>query len=108
LVPAVAPAITLQPQSLIVTQGVNATFSVTATGSAPLGYQWRFNGTNLAGATASNYARNSAQAADAGNYSVVVSNAAGSLTSSNAALTVLVPPTITSQPQSQIVNQGAM
>ena len=107
LVPAVAPAITAQPQSLTVTQGMNATFSVTASGSGPLGYQWRFNGTNVAGATASSYTRNSAQAADAGNYSVAVSNVAGVITSSNATLTVLVPPAISSQPQSQTVNQGA-
>ena len=63
--------------------------SVSAIGASPLSYQWRFNGTNQAGATASVYTLPSVQAGDAGNYSVVVSNAAGSVTSSEAVLTVL-------------------
>src|SRR5205823_8144975 len=45
------PAITTQPISLTVTQGAGATFSVVATGSGPLHYQWRFDQSNLAGAT---------------------------------------------------------
>jgi len=44
----VPPTISTQPQSLVVTQGFDATFSVTATGTQPLWYQWRFNGTNIA------------------------------------------------------------
>jgi len=106
LVPAIAPAITNQPLSQTVTQGVNVTFTVGATGTAPLGYQWRLNATNISGANSSSYTRNNVQAADAGNYSVVVSNAAGTLTSANVALTVLVPPAITAQPQSQTITQG--
>lgn len=104
---ATPPSITNQPQSLTVTQNNNATFTVLAGGTEPLSYQWRFNNTNLAGATTSSYTRNNAQTNDAGNYSVVITNAAGSLTSSNAALTVLVPPTISAQPLSQSVDQAA-
>jgi hypothetical protein len=106
MVPAVAPSITSQPLSQTVTQGVNVSFTVGASGTGPLGYQWRFGGTNIGGANGSSYTRNSVQAADAGNYSVVVSNAAGVVTSGNAALAVLVPPTIAGQPQSQTVTQG--
>ena len=79
-------------------QGGSATFSVTATGTAPLGYQWQLNSTNIASATASTYTRGNLQTNDAGSYSVVVSNSAGIATSSNALLTVTqpVPPHIES------------
>ncbi|PYJ07268.1 MAG: hypothetical protein DME25_04245 [Verrucomicrobia bacterium] len=106
----VPPSITNQPQSQTVFAGGSATFSIGASGTTPLSYQWRFNGTNLSGATNSSFTRSNAQSSDAGNYSVVVSNVAGSATSSNAALTVLpvnVAPSITSQPQSVTTNQGA-
>lgn len=103
----VAPVITNQPQSLTVTQNQNAAFTVLAGGTAPLNYQWRFGSTNLAGATLSTYTRTNAQTNDAGDYSVVVSNAAGSVTSIVAVLTVLVPPGIVVPPQPQVVNQGA-
>lgn len=103
------PTIATNPQSAVVTQNNDATFTVSASGPAPLNYQWRFNGTNISGATQSSYTRTSAQPADAGSYSVVVTNIAGSATSSNAGLTV-VPlvgaPTITTQPQSLVVTQG--
>jgi hypothetical protein len=104
---AIAPAIAIQPQDQTVIAGQTASFSVTATGTAPLSYQWRFNGTNISGATASAYTRSGAQTSDAGFYSVVITNAAGLVTSGNAVLTVNVPPIVTSQPQSQITNQGA-
>jgi len=55
---------------------------VTATGTAPLNYQWRFNGTNIANATSSSFTRAGAQTNDAGPYSVTVSNTAGVATSS--------------------------
>ena len=87
----VAPTINTQPQSLSVFSGQNAFFTVSASGSAPLSYQWLFNGTNLAGATDSGYTRANSQPAHAGNYSVVVTNVAGSVTSAVAALTVTVP-----------------
>jgi fibronectin type 3 domain-containing protein len=85
---ATAPSITTQPASQTVTAGQSVTFSVVASGTAPLGYQWQKNGTAISGATASSYTISPAQASDAGNYSVVVSNSAGSATSSTATLTV--------------------
>jgi hypothetical protein len=106
----VPPTITVQPQSQSVTNGANVTFTVFATGSSPLFYQWRKNGTNLATATAADLALNNLQSPDAGNYTVVVTNSAGSATSAVAVLTVTsspVPPMITSQPQSQTVVAGA-
>lgn len=98
--------ITAQPQSLTVTQGTDATFSISATGTAPLSYQWQFASTNIPSATNSTYTRSNAQPADAGNYSVIVSNIAGATNSALATLAVLVPPGILTQPQSQAVNQG--
>ena len=88
-VPAVAPAISAQPQLLAVKVTSNATFTVAATGIPAPAYQWRFNGTNLANATGTSYTRTNAQYADAGDYSVMVTNLAGSLASSNAALSIL-------------------
>ncbi len=88
----IAPGILVQPQSQTVAKGENATFTVTANGTQPLSYQWRFNGGNLAGATTTSYTRFNAQTNDAGQYSVVVSNVAGVITSTPpATLTVTVP-----------------
>ncbi len=85
---AVAPAISTQPLNVFVKVTSNATFSVTASGIPVPLYQWRLNGTNLAGANRSTFTHTNSQYADAGNYSVVVSNLAGSITSSNALLTI--------------------
>jgi sugar lactone lactonase YvrE len=102
----VPPSIVAGPLSLIVTQGQDASFSVTSSGSAPLGFQWQFNALPIPGATATNYDVADAQPTDAGSYSVVITNALGSFTSSVATLTVLVPPSITNQPQSQTILAG--
>ncbi|MBI4661812.1 MAG: SBBP repeat-containing protein [Verrucomicrobia bacterium] len=83
-----APTITIQPQSQAVKAGASVSFSVTAAGTPPLSFQWRQNGENLPGATNSTLIINSAQAMHAGTYAVAVSNSAGSVTSSNAVLTV--------------------
>src|SRR2546427_694071 len=84
-----APSITLQPANQSVTAGQTATFTVAATGTAPLSYQWRKNGTAVAGATSSTYAMPSTTSSDNGSkFSVVVSNRAGSVTSTAATLTV--------------------
>lgn len=84
-----APSITSQPSNQAVTEGAAASFSVTATGTAPLSYQWRRNGTNISGATSSSYTTPATVLADSGAlYSVIVSNAAGNVTSNNATLTV--------------------
>ena len=84
----VGPAITTQPAALTVAPGKTATFSVTATGTAPLRYQWKKDGTPIDGATASSYPIANASSADDGVYSVVVTDSAGTVTSSNASLTV--------------------
>jgi sugar lactone lactonase YvrE len=86
--PPVAPTITAQPQSATVTAGAAASFSVTATGTATLTYQWLFNGAAIAGATSSSFSIATTAAANAGSYTVTVSNAGGSVTSTAAVLTV--------------------
>jgi hypothetical protein len=84
-----APAITLQPSNQSVSAGQTATFTVSATGTAPLSYQWQRNAAPIAGATAAGYTTAVTTAADSGSsFAVVVSNAGGSTTSRNATLTV--------------------
>lgn len=90
---AVAPAIGAQPATVTVTAGATASFSVAATGTAPLAYQWRLNGAPIAGATSASYTTPATTLADNGaQFSVVVSNSAGSATSNAATLTVNAPP----------------
>ncbi|MDB6024280.1 MAG: hypothetical protein JWM68_503 [Verrucomicrobiales bacterium] len=101
-----APQISIQPQDQTVTPGANASFSVTASASPSPTYQWRVNGLNISGATGSSYTRPNVQAADAGNYSVVLANTGGSVTSSNALLTISGPPFITGQPQNRAALVG--
>jgi sugar lactone lactonase YvrE len=104
----IVPArITSQPESSIAVVGSSVSFSVTASGTLPLTYQWRRNAVNIFGATSSSYIRTNVQSSDAGNYSVVVANSGGAVISSNAILTVVVPPTIGAQPQGRVVNLGA-
>lgn len=107
LIAATIPALTGQPSSLTVTQGANVTFTAAASGNPVPTFQWRFNSTNIAGATGSSYTRNNVQPSDAGSYSVTATNVAGAATSTNAVLAVLVPPSITADPQSATNNQGA-
>lgn len=103
----VAPTITAQPTALTVTEGDGATFSVGASGTAPLAYQWKRGGIDIPGATASTYTLAAATLSDNGaTFSVTVSNSAGSVTSTAATLTVnprLVPASITASPQSVTV-----
>ena len=87
------PNITAQPTNLLVLPGTNVAFGVSLTGTAPLRYQWQFNGTNILNATNVYYAIPSVVTNNAGNYSVVVTNVVGSAVSSNAALTVVLSPT---------------
>lgn len=98
-----APIITVQPASSTNLVGTTATFSVTASGSTPLTYQWKKNGANIGGATGTNFVITSVTTNDAGSYSVAVTNAFGSALSSNAVLTALAPPVIIVQPASQTV-----
>ncbi len=83
--------ITAQPTNQNARLGTNVTFSVTATGAPPLVYQWRFNATNIAGATNPTLTRTNIQATNAGGYSVVITNVAGPVTSATAILTVILP-----------------
>jgi hypothetical protein len=101
------PIITTQPASQSVNNGGYGVFDVTAYGPQPLTYQWYFNDGVLTGATGTNYTLTGVTAMNAGNYTVVVSNPVGSATSSVAALTVLLPPLITTQPASQTVIHGS-
>jgi pectin methylesterase-like acyl-CoA thioesterase len=84
----VPPTISVQPVSLVVTSTQSATFSVTASGVPNPTYQWYFNNNLIGGATSSSYNIASATAANIGTYKVVVSNAAGSVTSASATLIV--------------------
>src|SRR6266481_3274494 len=85
----VAPSLISQPVDQTVTAGQTATFSVTASGTAPLSYQWYKNGAAVGGATSPTYTTPAETTSDNGaQFTVVVSNAAGSVTSAAAALTV--------------------
>ena len=76
------PTILTPPQDQSANAGGSASFSVTASGSSPLSFQWQFNGTNLSGQTNATLTISYALPDDAGNYTVMVSNAYGTVTSS--------------------------
>jgi hypothetical protein len=108
-VTAVPPTIVTNPQGLTVVEGSGFTLFVVADGTAPLAYQWRTNGTDVPLATASNYVINAATLADAGTYSVVVTNLGGSVTSAPAVVIVsssLTPPSITMDPVGSTNSSG--
>jgi len=92
-----SPSIGLQPASQTAIIGSSVSFNVSVSGTAPFNYQWRFNSGNIPNATNSNYTIQTVGTNNAGNYSVVVTNSSGSVTSSNALLTVIVPPTMALQ-----------
>ncbi|MCX7696777.1 MAG: immunoglobulin domain-containing protein [Bacteroidales bacterium] len=101
------PTITTQPTSQSVCQGNNVTFSINASGSSPLQYQWKKDGISIPGATSSTLMLSSVTTADAGTYSCVVSNSCGSTNSSNATLTVYPSTIITSHPANLSINEGS-
>ncbi len=102
-VPPTPPIIITQPANQTNLAGTTASFSVTAKGTQPFGYQWSFNSTNLAGATNATLTLTNVQLSNAGNYTVAVTNLSGSTNSLTAALTVVSPPIITLQPQNRSV-----
>ncbi len=106
----VAPSIIAQPVSISILTGQTATFSVTATGTAPLAYQWKMNGTAIGGATGSSYTTPTETTSNNGaQFTVAVSNAAGTVISNAATLTVTstpVAPSITTQPGNQTIFAG--
>ena len=97
------PAITNQPQSLTVIAGNSASFAAGATGTATLAYQWLKNGIVIAGATTNPFTIASATTNDTANYSVIITNNYGAVTSAVATLTVNVRPAISTPPQSVTV-----
>ena len=105
------PAIVTSPSARTVTAGSSATFAVVASGSPTLTYQWRKAGVALIGNTTATTAAltlTNAQAADAANYDVVITNSVGSVTSAAAPLTVSpAAPSVTSAPTTQISAPGA-
>ncbi len=108
------PVITAQPTNLALLDGMTATFNVTTGSNALMYYQWQKNGVNLqdggsiSGAATSTLTITNVSTNNAGSYSVVLSNAAGTVASSNAALTIVPsPPVIVQQPASQNVVPGA-
>lgn len=102
------PQILAQPRNSTNVAGTTATFAVTAAGAPPLRYQWFFNATTpLADETNATLTLLNVQAGHAGNYSVVVTNFAGSVTSTVADLSLVAPPSIVSQPQPQDVPVGS-
>ncbi|MBL0311938.1 MAG: hypothetical protein IPP78_04315 [Holophagaceae bacterium] len=109
--PGVPPSISVQPQSQSVTAPATAIFSVTATGDAPLAYQWRKNGTDIQNATGASYTTPATTVGDSGSqFTVRVSNAAGNVVCNVATLTVAppgIPPSISAQPQSQSITAPA-
>ena len=107
-----APTIVEDPRSVTSVSGTTATFTVNATGRAPLAYQWRKDGAALADGDGVSGTRSkvltlaNVQWPDAGQFTVVVTNVAGTATSRVASLTVLIPPQILTPPQSQAVVVG--
>jgi hypothetical protein len=100
------PAIATQPKNVTVKSGSTATFSVVATGTGPLRYQWQKDGEPVPSATNATLSLPAVTSALAGAYRVVVTNTLGTATSTPATLTVLEPPIITSQPAAQTVAIG--
>jgi hypothetical protein len=101
------PSITAQPTNQRVSVGQTATFSVAATGTAPLSFQWQKNGGAIAGATSSTYTTPPTTTSDNGTkFSVNITNTAGTVTSNAATLTVVAPPSITVQPANTTVAVG--
>jgi len=91
----------------MVNSGVAVNLSIQATGTGPLAYQWFHDGAAIAGATSATFQIAAAQDSDTGDYYAIVTNSWGSATSAVAAITVMVPPTIITQPESQTVPIGA-
>ncbi len=105
-----AASIATQPANQSVPAGQSATFTVVASGTAPLTYQWQKNRVNIGSATAASYSTPATSSADnAATFNVIVSNPAGTVTSAAATLTVTatpVAPAITTQPANQTVTAG--
>ncbi|HET6143228.1 MAG TPA: immunoglobulin domain-containing protein [Candidatus Acidoferrales bacterium] len=108
--PATAPSITSQPASQTIVSGKSASFTVSASGTSPMTYQWSKNGAAISGAASSTYTTPAETTTDNNaKFTVAVSNSAGNATSNAATLTVTsatIAPAITTQPASQSVLAG--
>jgi hypothetical protein len=92
--PAVPPILTSQPQPLLVATQTAVALSVVASGTAPLAYQWWKNNSRLKQQTNASFLLRSPQIQDSGNYTVVVTNFAGGVTSAPANVTVIGAPVV--------------
>lgn len=100
------PDISVQPTNAIVLQDKNTTLSVTAVGGKPLSYQWSVDGIDISDATNATYTIRYADDLDSGDYTVTVSNPYGSIVSTNATISVILPVSIVTQPESTTVSVG--
>ena len=97
-----------QPLNQTTYAGMTAVFTANVLGLRPLVYQWQFNGTNIDGATNALLTLINVQPTNTGSYNLVISNAFGTITSSNASLTVVaVPPMLVLQPTNQLALPGS-
>lgn len=109
----IAPSITTQPTNQTVSEGATATFSVVATGDAPLAYQWQKNLSNIVGATSATYVTPATLLGDNGStYRCRVTNAYGSVNSNTATLTVsavspgdIIPPSVPTGLVATVIDQ---
>jgi hypothetical protein len=101
------PTITAELTDQTATPGSSVTFGVELAGTGPFSYQWLFNGENLSGATANPLTLSNPSSQQAGTYQVVAANAAGSVTSKVAVLSILIPPSITADLTNQSIVAGS-
>jgi hypothetical protein len=103
----IVTSITTQPVALTKCVGDQASFTVAATGTGTLTYQWQKSGANISGATSATYSIASVASGDAANYTCIVTGGCGSVTSNAAALTINTATSITTQPSPQSACIGA-
>lgn len=106
--PGQPPVIYNLPSAVTVAQGNSFNLYPTILGTAPMSYQWRRDGVAIIGAHSSSFSKSNAQPADSGAYSLVVTNAWGSVTSRDVAVTVTpsIAPVIFDVPAARVVNYG--
>jgi hypothetical protein len=100
------PYVNLQPQDQVAPPGAAVVFTTAAAGTGPVSFQWRFNGVAIAGATTSALIISNVASANAGYYSVLLTNSAGATPSSNALLQVQVPPALAVEPFASATGSG--
>lgn len=101
------PTVTTHPVSQSVLRGNSITLTAAGAGAGPLRYQWRFNGSVLAGATSASLALNNFRVNQGGDYQCLIMNPYGAILTAVATVDVLIPAEILSQPSSQVVRAGA-